>query len=270
MNLDLRKHRFAVALLAMLPFGGIAAAADPAPMTPVTDIAAVDMARGALARFLDGHPEIAEMVQNDPHFLKDADFLRDHPELGAFLESHPLVKADPRAFVTSQSRHYQPGIFDEISPILGVGAFLLAVLWVLRSLLESRRWNRAAKTQAEIHTKLLDRFGSSQEMLAYMQTEAGKRFLESGTVTYESDSPRRTPQLLTRILFSIQAGLVLFLLGVGLIWLRPRIASGGEALLVLGTLALALGGGFVLSAVVSYVLSKRLGLLPATPSPDRA
>jgi hypothetical protein len=153
---------------------------------------------------------------------------------------------------------------------LGVGAFLLAVLWVLRSLLESRRWNRAAKTQAEIHTKLLDRFGSSQEMLAYMQTEAGKRFLESGTVTYESDSPRRTPQLLTRILFSIQAGLVLFLLGVGLIWLRPRIASGGEALLVLGTLALALGGGFVLSAVVSYVLSKRLGLLPATPSPDRA
>jgi hypothetical protein len=38
---------------------------------------------------------------------------------------------------------------------------------------------KTAKLQTEMHTKLLEKFGSGQELLAYVQSDAGKRFLES-------------------------------------------------------------------------------------------
>ena len=38
---------------------------------------------------------------------------------------------------------------------------------------------KTAKLQAGLQTKLLEKFGSGQELLAYVQSDAGKRFLES-------------------------------------------------------------------------------------------
>src|SRR6516164_2479789 len=58
-----------------------------------------DAARGALDRFLDAHPEIGSDVLAEPHRISDSSYVHEHPELQAFLESHPLVKADPRAFI---------------------------------------------------------------------------------------------------------------------------------------------------------------------------
>jgi len=196
-----------------------APAATAAPEPPASTQDAIDRERGAFARFLDGHPEIADDVANEPGVLKNEGYLHQNPELSAFLDAHALVKADPRAFVTSRRRvvYPQPDMFDRAGPFLVFVCVLLGLLWALRSFLENRRWSKAATVQSEVHAKLLEKFGSSQEMLAYMQTEAGKRFLESGTLAAEPQITR-TPPVLGRILGSMQFGVVSLVVGIGLLW----------------------------------------------------
>jgi hypothetical protein len=85
------------------------------------------------------------------------------------------------------------------------------------------------------------------------------------------EGPRNVGAPLGRILWSVQIGLVLAAGGVGF-----RMVSSGltdEASLpikVLGGVAIALGIGFVLSATISYMISRKLGLIePSTPAPRR-
>jgi hypothetical protein len=53
------------------------------------------------------------------------------------------------------------------------------IAWVIFSTI--RRY-KIAKLQAEVQSRLLDKVGSGQELLAYAQTEAGKSLLESLSV----------------------------------------------------------------------------------------
>ncbi len=118
-----------------------------------------------------------------------------------------------------------------------------------------------AKVQAEVHTKLMEKFASSQELQAYMQTEAGKRFLESAPIPVEPDQKTSFSAPLGRILWSVQVGLIVALGGVGLLSVRAHVPDAVQELTVFGTLGLTLGLGFLLSAAVSYGLSRHLGLL---------
>jgi len=125
-----------------------------------------------------------------------------------------------------------------------------SVVWIIFATI--RRY-KTAKLQAGVQTKLLEKFGSSQELLAYIQSDAGKRFTESLTME------QRTPY--GRILGATQAGIILILLGFALLFLRGRVSGGEEGFLVSGTIILSLGVGFGLSAALSFFLSKSLGLL---------
>src|SRR5690242_14378368 len=102
---------------------------------------------------------------------------------------------------------------------------------------------KTAKLQAGIQTKLLEKFGSGQELLVYLQSDAGKQFLESLAME------QRTPY--GRILGATQAGVILVLLGFGLLFLRGAIRGAEEGFLIGGTIALSLGLGFGLSAALS-------------------
>ncbi len=243
------------------------AAQKPAPEAVEPSQDQIAAARGSLDRFLDSHPEIEADVVGDPTRIGNPDYVRDHPELQAFLENHPLVKADPRSFVSPgtwrfQSRRSEMNDFlSDAIPFLVFLIMLIAVLWVLRVILENRRWNRSFKVHEEVHTKLLEKFSSVQELAAYMESDAGKRLLEWTPATFETQS--RMPFAASRILWSLQAGLTLALVGIGLLLLRGRIPDGAEPLLVCGTLGLTVGAGFVLSAIISYGLSKHLGLIAA-------
>src|SRR5690348_3363901 len=95
---------------------------------------------------------------------------------------------------------------------------------------------KTAKLQAEMQTKLLEKFGSGQELLAYVQSDAGKRFLESLAME------QRTPY--GRILGAAQCGIILVLLGLALLFLRGRVTGAEEGFLVSGTITLSLGVGF--------------------------
>src|SRR5204863_5743803 len=133
-----------------------------------------------------------------------------------------------------------------------------ALLWLIRTILEQRRWSRVASIQTEIHNKLLEKMSSSQELLAYMETEAGKRFLESSPFEIEAKSSPAFPY--GRILLSAQAGMVTLVVGVALIWLQGQLPDSAQPLLVFGTLGMALGFGLMFSAGLAYSLSRHFGL----------
>jgi len=100
-----------------------------------------------------------------------------------------------------------------------------------------------------------------------MQTPAGKSFLESAPLSLDSPA-RPVGAPLARILWSVQAGVVLAAAGFGLLFVSGRVVDEvSQPLFAIGVLALAIGAGFVVSAAASFLLSRRLGLFEAPPAP---
>ena len=81
-------------------------------------------------------------------------------------------------------------------------------IWIIRTLIEYRRWNRTSKVHTEVHNKLMDRFTANEDLLAYMQTPAAQRFLESAPLSLDAPA-RPVGAPLSRILWSVQVGVVL-------------------------------------------------------------
>jgi hypothetical protein len=229
----------------------------------------IDAERGALDRFLDAHPEIQNDVLSEPQRISDPNYVHDRPELQAFLESHPQVKADPRSFLspaiwrTMNRRNDTEELFGWLVPFAVFVVCLVAVIWVLRYVLENRRWNKTFKVHEEVHSKLIEKFASGQELTAYMESEAGRRLLEWTPPAIDMPS-RGIPAAAGRIIWSLMTGLILVPAGIGLLVIRSYMPDAVEPLLVFGTLGLTIGAGFILSALVSYGLSKQLGLLNGT------
>lgn len=124
------------------------------------------------------------------------------------------------------------------------------IIWAIVSTV--RRF-KIARLQADVQTRMLDRLSSSQDLAAFAQTEAGKQMLDSLKV--ESSSPY------TRIIASIQAGVVMLLFGGALLWLRARVPDAADGFTVFGTLIIALGVGLGISSAISYALSKSFHLI---------
>jgi hypothetical protein len=127
-----------------------------------------------------------------------------------------------------------------------------------------------SKVQAEVHNKLMDRFTANEDLLAYIQTPAGKRFLDFAPIALDG-APRAVSAPVGRILWSVQVGLVLAAAGFGLEYVSNSIEKTvAQPLFAMGVLAISIGLGFVISAVVSYVLSRRLGLWETAAAPADA
>jgi hypothetical protein len=147
----------------------------------------------------------------------------------------------------------------------GFIAFFLTVAAMVRAVLSHRRWLRATKQQADVHNRLLERFGANDELLAYVQSPAGSQFLQGSAVVIDAAPGATMAAPYSRILWAVQAGLVVGLAGIGILSIRNYMAPEvGPMFLTFGVLAAAIGLGFVLAAVASYVLSRRLGLIDRT------
>ena len=120
---------------------------------------------------------------------------------------------------------------------LAVASFVL--LWIIRTLVDYRRWYRTSKVQTEVHTKLLDRFSSNEDLMAYMQTPSGRRFLESAPIPLEGPA-RSVGAPLSRILWSLQAGIVLAVAALGVLFVSNRVVEEvAQPLFAIGVLVLA-------------------------------
>jgi hypothetical protein len=142
---------------------------------------------------------------------------------------------------------------EVVAPVIALIGMFGMIVWIVRLTQSHKRTSKLVQIQADLRSRLLERFDSAQELTEYLQSEAGLRFLES--VPAEKTSPYN------RILGSLQAGIILSLCGGAFLFLRTAIAGAEEAFAFLGALALALGLGFLLSAGAAYILSKSWGLI---------
>lgn len=218
-------------------------------------------------------PSLPRILRLDPSLLSSPEYLQPYPELAAFLARNPQVRHNPDYFLSSYDRVYgfrgtaQERAIDmwrNAIEGLMIGLLLLgiagAVMWLIKTLVEHRRWSRLSKIQTEVHNKLLDRFTANEDLLAYIQTPAGRRFLESAPIPL--DSPRAIGAPLGRILWSAQAGAVFTVLGLGLVLVsRNTLEEVAAPLGAFGVVIIALGLGFVASAFLAYVLTRRFGLM---------
>jgi len=282
--------------------GAVPAPQEPAGQS---EVAGGSPGQQELISFLAAHADVYSELLKQPKLIRDKAYLLRHPELAAFLKEHPEVaqrssfaevwpvpvemgqeavpflgrdtlagpcgpalkiQALQNEVEKARSGNYPDRFMGDVGPFLVFVIILGALLWVFKVILENRRWGKVAKVQAEVHSKLMEKFGSSQELLAYMGTDAGKRFLESQPFQLEAEGARPTPYPVGRILLSVQLGMVVLLVGLGLLFLRSHLTAGAEGCLIFGTLATTIGFGFLLSAAASYGLSQHLGLLEGVPS----
>jgi hypothetical protein len=134
--------------------------------------------------------------------------------------------------------------------IFGTAAF---ISWVVAN---NIRRTKQVKLVADLHTRVLDKCAASQDLLAYMESEAGRKFLDATSERADAAS---------KILDAVRAGIVLSFTGLAELILHAYAAwpDGAEILTVTGTILVAIGLGFVASAATSYGLCKSWGLLPA-------
>jgi hypothetical protein len=114
----------------------------------------------------------------------------------------------------------------------------------------------------DVHGRLIEKFGSTQELQIYMESDAGKRFLEAAPIPVNFEHEQRVPGAVARVLTPLQIGIVLSLLGVGFLLLRHSHPDMEIPMLVLGTVILMPGLGFIISAGITWMLAGRLGLMP--------
>ncbi|MFH1175817.1 MAG: hypothetical protein V1750_00305 [Acidobacteriota bacterium] len=142
---------------------------------------------------------------------------------------------------------------NEIAPLLATFAMLVGIGWIVKLVTTNRRLDRLAKMHSDMQARILDKLGSSQEILQYLGSEAGKGLLDAPVA--ERPSPY------TRILGSVQVGIVLALGGGVLLALRGVVGIDDDAFGFLGVVALGLGVGFLVSGYAAHALSKGYGLI---------
>ena len=134
----------------------------------------------------------------------------------------------------------------ELIPIFGILSSSAMVVLIVYFV--SRSKARRAEVQAEVQTRLIDRFGSAPELIEFLQSPAGRQFV---------NGVQSAPALLTRerILSGFSRAIVLSMLGAAFLgltfWYDDDFA-------VPASIILALGIGYLLATFVSWRLSRNL------------
>jgi hypothetical protein len=246
----------------------------------VTEDQNANQTRDQLDRLLDRYPPaLGRVLKLDPSLIGNQAYLAPYPALAAFFAQHPDIARNSRFYLanveTGESTYVPPDARTEMwrRMIGDLAAFLVFIIitatlaWLIKMLVEHRAWVRAYKAQADMQNKLLDRLTPNEDLLAYLQTAPGKRLLETAPIAFDASTPGMGGSV-KRVLWAVQAGLVLAAGGFGVLFVSGHVdPEVAQPLFAIGVLALSLGIGFVLSAIVSFVLSKRLGLLERPSQP---
>jgi hypothetical protein len=258
---------------------------SPAPAAPSASVVTIEQpdaqrTREELSGLLEHYPPtLRGVLALDPSLLGNQSYLAPYPTLMSFLNAHPEIARNPSFYIGEGAGPRSPqdhasqvvglwrDVLDGLAVFAGFGMGIGLLVWLIRTLVDYRRWNRLAKVQSEVHTKILDRFTANNDLVAYIQSPAGSKFLQSSPIMLDA-APRSVGAPLGRILWSVQGGVVLIAGGIGLQLVSGRVADdASQPLHALGVLGIALGLGFVVSATISFVISHRLGLIePVSPA----
>jgi len=189
-----------LALLAAAPAGAAAAQAKstparqadaaPAAAPAVPDERSARDTRERLHEILQQYPpSFGQVLRLDPSLLAKPDYMAAYPTLAAYVAQHPEVGHNP-VFFLGGAYAGQPfegrsavnavqEVFIGLEVLLGVATAIITLAWLIRAAIDHRRWLRATKIQTEAHTKIVDRLSSNEDLLAYLQSPTGQRFLSA-------------------------------------------------------------------------------------------
>jgi hypothetical protein len=142
----------------------------------------------------------------------------------------------------------------EMIPIFGIVSSSAMVVLIVYFV--SRARARRSEVQAEVQTRLIDRFGSAPELIDFLQSPAGRQFV---------NGVQSAPALLARerILSGFSRAIVLSMLGAAFVALTIFY---DRDFAVPAAILFSLGLGYLLATFVSWRLSKHLdGVDAATP-----
>ena len=274
----LRTLRTLTILALLIPAAAAAQTRTPAstPSPAPAELPAADEnareTRDRLRETLDLYPpSLAQVLRLDPTLISRSDYVAPYPRLAAFLTQHPEVGHNPSFFLgdarfnmpdtRSQTFNLLEGVLAGMAGLTVFATVVGLIVWVIRSVISYRSWKNVVKIQTEAHTKIFDRLTSNEDLLGYIQSPAGQRFLTS-TSTAVDLAPRNVGAPVGRILWSVQVGVVITIAGIGIYTAANILIEEIRPVLhVISILAISVGVGFVVSALVAYVLSHRLGLL---------
>ena len=248
------------------PASGTAAesstAAPEAASKPDSSAAGSQEIRNLFANLLRQNPsELATILVLDPTLLSNEAFLAGYPELARFVAEHPEVRRNPRYYLAAFSISGESIVEQIFESLAVISVFILivsALVWLIRTIIEQKRWNRLSRIQTEVHNKILDRFGTTSELLEYIRSPAGTKFLESAPIPLHAEPATNNPSL-TRVMWSIQIGVIVAAAALGLLIVSDQFdKETAQGLSAMGVIALSVGVGFLASAAVSIFLSRRL------------
>lgn len=116
-------------------------------------------------------------------------------------------------------------------------AMVVAIIW-----LGLRQKQARLRIKAEFHKQLLDKFATGHEFAEFLESKGSQRFLDE--LWSQRSDPRERP---------LRLGIILTTLGLALTcltWMQ-------KDLLIPGVILMAVGIGYLISAWVSYRLSKK-------------
>jgi hypothetical protein len=120
---------------------------------------------------------------------------------------------------------------------------LILAFWKVRT--------RKLELQAEVQSKLIERFGSTPELVEFLQSPAGREFVngvQTGAVAVGRD----------RVLSGIRRAVILTFLGLAFVAIWA--VTGREGFSFPAIILLALGIGNLAATVVTMSVGRRLGL----------
>ena len=113
---------------------------------------------------------------------------------------------------------------------------------------------RRLELQAEVQTKLIERFGSTPELIEFLKSESGREFVtgvQKGAIVVTQE----------RVLAGIRRAIILTFLGLGFVAMWVVF---DEFFAVPAILFLSLGLGFLVATVVSAKLSRSYNVSDST------
>ena len=132
----------------------------------------------------------------------------------------------------------------------------ISATYIITAIVNSIRRSKRDRYTAEVSSKVIEKLGTGPDMMAFVNSEAYKNLLGGTPVDGRG-------AYATRILNTLQGGLVLLSAGAGMFFVAIFVGDrdGVAFLRVSGGVLVAVGVGLAVSAGWSYFLLKRWGLL---------
>jgi uncharacterized protein DUF6249 len=125
-----------------------------------------------------------------------------------------------------------------IVSVVGSFVMIIAVVWLI-----SRGKQRTAQYRAEVQMKMIERFGSASEFTQFLESPAGKQFL---------NEPRRSAR--ERALGGMRTGIILLFIGIGFAF--AYFSERDPGWFIPAFIMIGLGIGFLVSSAVSWKMAK--------------